>query len=208
MRRAVACLIVAAAALVAAWAPFERAERETRPAKIRPSPGRIVLTPADRRAAAPAGFLPGDAQSILEVDRRLRYGEFVWNEREVPAGPVAVAVDLRTQVISVFRAGHEIGTAVIVYGADGHDTPLGTLPVRSKVEDYRSRAYDAPMPFTLWLTEDGVAIHASDVRRGRATHGCIGVPPAFAAKLFAAVQVGDPVTVVRSPGPAARATTT
>jgi lipoprotein-anchoring transpeptidase ErfK/SrfK len=52
------------------------------------------------------------------------------------------------------------------------------------------------MPYTLRLTNDGVSIHASDVRYGAATHGCIGVPLAFAQRLFNAAHVGDEVTVV------------
>jgi lipoprotein-anchoring transpeptidase ErfK/SrfK len=52
------------------------------------------------------------------------------------------------------------------------------------------------MPYTLRLTNDGVSIHASDVRWGAATHGCIGVPLAFAQRLFEAATVGDEVSVV------------
>jgi lipoprotein-anchoring transpeptidase ErfK/SrfK len=53
------------------------------------------------------------------------------------------------------------------------------------------------MPFMLRLTADGVAIHGADVRRGAATHGCIGVPTDFARRLFGAVKLGDPVVIVR-----------
>ena len=52
------------------------------------------------------------------------------------------------------------------------------------------------MPFTLRLTEDGVAIHGSDVRWGRATHGCVGVPLQFAEKLFGEVNKGDQVLII------------
>ena len=48
------------------------------------------------------------------------------------------------------------------------------------------------------LTGDGVAIHGSNVREGAATHGCIGIPSAFAAKLFDVVRVGDPVMILPS----------
>jgi lipoprotein-anchoring transpeptidase ErfK/SrfK len=52
------------------------------------------------------------------------------------------------------------------------------------------------MPFTLRLTDDGVSIHASTVRWGAATHGCIGVPLPFAERLFAASKIGDEVVIV------------
>jgi lipoprotein-anchoring transpeptidase ErfK/SrfK len=62
------------------------------------------------------------------------------------------------------------------------------------------------MPYTLRLTADGVSIHGSNVRWGYATHGCVGVPTAFASKLFEAVSVGDDVLIVGgSPVKASRA---
>jgi lipoprotein-anchoring transpeptidase ErfK/SrfK len=54
------------------------------------------------------------------------------------------------------------------------------------------------MPFMLRLTDDGVAIHGSNVRQGYATHGCIGIPLDFARKLFAATHKGDIVAILRS----------
>jgi lipoprotein-anchoring transpeptidase ErfK/SrfK len=126
----------------------------------------------------------------------MRYGDFLWNDRNVPAGEVLVRVDLRAQTISVFRAGHEIGSAVILYGADSKPTPHGTFPILEKRAQHRSNLYDADMPYMLRLTYDGVAIHGSEVRRGAATHGCIGVPTAFARNLFEAVKRGDEVVIV------------
>ena len=49
--------------------------------------------------------------------------------------------------------------------------------------------YGAPMPYSLHLTDDGVSIHSSMVENGYASHGCIGTPDAFAAKLFAIAKV-------------------
>ena len=127
----------------------------------------------------------------------MSYGDYRWDEQGVPAGPVWIRVDLKSQIISIFRSGHEIGTAVILYGADGVPTPTGKFPILAKLKDHRSATYDAPMPYTLRLTGDGVSIHASNVRWGYATHGCIGVPADFAAKLFDAASVGDEVLIAR-----------
>lgn len=135
----------------------------------------------------------------------MEYGDFLWNETGVPPGPITLRVDLRTQLISIFRGGHEIGTAVVLYGADAKETPVGRFPILWKGKDHRSSLYDAPMPYTLRLTGDGVSIHGSDVRWGAATHGCIGVPTEFAAKLYEQVKVGDPVSITRSAKPTATA---
>ena len=76
-----------------------------------------------------------------------------------------------------------------------YPTPRGRFPILAKLKDHRSSLYDAEMPYTLRLTSDGVSIHGSNVRRGAATHGCIGVPKDFAARIFQSVQPGDLVFV-------------
>lgn len=161
-------------------------------------PGRIALSPAQVREAYAAGLIDRPIKTILDVRAPMTYGQFVWNDAGVSPGPAWIRVDLHAQLMSVFRSGHEIGTAVILYGADGLPTPTGRFPILAKLKDHRSVTYDnAPMPYTLRLTRDGVAIHGSNVRRGFATHGCIGIPKAFAAKLFGVVHVGDEVFIVR-----------
>lgn len=150
----------------------------------------------------PVFALPGGnertVRSILNIREPMKYGDFVWDDEGIPDGPLWVRADLDRQLISVFRGGHEIGTAVILYGADSKPTPAGAFPVLEKAADYHSRTYDAPMPFMLRLTADGVAIHGSEVRERAATHGCIGVPLEFARRLFGQMEVGDEVFVLKT----------
>lgn len=158
---------------------------------------RTFITEAQNFQARAEGLLDRDVKSVLNVPKPMRYGDYLWDEKNVPDGPIWVRVDLKRQLISVFRGGHEIGTAVILYGASEKETPAGVFPVLAKMRDHKSITYDnAPMPYTLRLTDDGVSIHGSDVRWGRATHGCIGVPLEFAHKLFDQVAKGDQVTIV------------
>ena len=164
--------------------------------KVAQHADRIAVPPAAIREALAAGSIDRPIMTILNVPRRMSYGDFIWDDRGIPAGPTWIRVDLRSQLVSVFRRGHEIGTAVILYGGDGVPTPTGKFPILAKLKDHRSATYDAPMPYTLRLTPDGVSIHASNVRWGYATHGCIGVPEGFAKKLFAAATVGDEVLIV------------
>jgi hypothetical protein len=160
---------------------------------------RTFLTRAESAEGAFRGLLPQGTQSILATGGRLAHGSWRWDEAGVPEGPITVRVDLERQLVSVFEGPHEIGTAVIVYGAEGKETPRGRLPILGKTRDYHSITYDAPMPFSLWLRADGVALHGSSVRMGRATNGCIGVPVEFAAKLFEVARKGDIVEVVSNP---------
>ena len=145
--------------------------------------------------------LPGGheetVRSALNIKGPMQFGSFIWDEERIPQkGAMWVRVDLEHQILSVFRGGHEIGSAVILYGTDGKPTPTGDFKVLQKAADYHSHAYDAAMPFMLRLTDDGVAIHGSNVREGYATHGCIGVPPDFAKRLFTVMAKGDPVFIV------------
>lgn len=135
-------------------------------------------------------------RSVLNVTKHMQFGDFVWNEDHIPQGRVWVRVDPDHQLISVFREGHEIGSAVILYGGDKNITPAGSFPILRKDRHYFSQAYQAPMPYALRLTNDGVAIHGSSVREGWATHGCIGVPLEFARLLFDAANKGDLVVVL------------
>ncbi len=133
---------------------------------------------------------------VLKIDGPFRHGDFLWNEEGAPKdGRVIITVDLKAQTLSVFRAGYEIGAAVILYGATDKPSPLGAFPISQKDADHISNLYDAPMPYMLRLTSDGVAIHGSDVQWGKATHGCIGVPTPFAKKLFGVTKLGDMVIV-------------
>ena len=56
---------------------------------------------------------------------------------------------------------------------------------------------NAPMPYSMFLTKDGVALHGSQVENGYASHGCIGLPNEFAAKVFAVAKKGDKVIITR-----------
>lgn len=174
-------------------------------ASEQPKPGETVyaagLAPASARPSAEtirhASAIADSfrVKRVLDVKGPLRHGDYHWDDKDVPQGPLVITVDLKAQTLSVFRNGYEIGVAVILYGATDKPTPLGVFPISEKDADHVSNLYDAPMPYMLRLTWDGVAIHGSDVKWGSATHGCIGVPTPFAEKLFGVAKLGDVVIV-------------
>jgi hypothetical protein len=178
-------LAVAVSALLWAGPSPAAAKRIWYPAS---SPQQLAFPDGSRRTV----------RSLLDTPHPMAFGDWVWDETGVPPGPIWVRVDIGAQLISVFRGEHEIGTAVILYGGNGKPTPVGAFHVLQKARDYHSITYDAPMPFMLRLTRDGVAIHASNVRPGWATHGCIGAPADFAQRLFAAAALGDTVLITNS----------
>ena len=132
---------------------------------------------------------------ILQIDEPFVHGYYKWDDEGVPDGELVVTVDLKAESISVFRAGYEIGAAVITFGDSRKPTPTGVFPISQKSKDHVSNIYGSPMPYMLRLTNDGVAIHASDVKWGWGTRGCIGVPMEFARRLFEQAKLGDRVIV-------------
>ena len=160
------------------------------------------LAKATSAQVKPAPAKPRDERfvikRILPITGPIRYGDWHWDEKGVPDGPLVVTVDLDARVLSVFRGGYEIGATAVLLGTTEKPTPLGVFPIKWKKADHYSSTYDgAPMPFTQNLTVDGVAIHGTKVEKGYASHGCVGVPNDFAKRLFAITQVGDKVYITR-----------
>ena len=161
-----------------------------------PAPAATVAA-APAPAPAPQPFM---IRRILPIEGPIKYGEWHWDESGAPAeGPIVITVDLEARVLSVFRDGYEIGATAVMLGTDEHPTPTGVFPILAKERHNVSEEYgNAPMPWTLRLTNDGVAIHGgAAVERGWASHGCIGTPNEFVSRLFAIARTGDRVIITR-----------
>ena len=164
-----------------------------------PASARQVVAAERNAAATPTP--PADERfvikRILPISGPIKYGEWHWDEADVPAGPIVVTVDLEARVISIFRGGHEIGAAAVLLGTQDKPTPTGVFPITQKRRHHVSSLYGAPMPFMQRLTDDGISLHATKVEWGYASHGCIGMPEQFAKKLFETTQIGDRVFITR-----------
>ena len=167
----------------------------------------LTAKPNDSRIVYPPGRYPiltlPDGQremvrSLLAIERPLHFGDYVWDDAGVPPGPVWVRVDLTLQTLSVFRAGHEIGSTLILFRRRRQAHAGGRLP------DPRTRR--TPSLDALRCRD---AVHAAPHARWRrdprqhcaaaaATHGCIGVPLQFARLLFAQARRGDRVAILNS----------
>ena len=171
--------------------PLNAARLSAPAAQPTPAPAPVRL------ASAPVRPSPFEVRGVLELDRSLNHGDYAWNDEGVADGPVWVLIDIGAQMLHVYRGGIEIGRSVILYGADDKPTPLGTFSITEKDADHISNIYDVPMPFMMRLTNDGVAIHGSNVEYGSATNGCVGVPDEFAELLFGVAKLGDRVLIVK-----------
>ena len=167
---------------VTAVAPASTPAKQPKPAAAPPSP---------------AANEPFVVKRILPIEGAIKYGQWHWDEKDVPPGPIVMTVDLEARVLSIFRGGYEIGAAAVLLGTEDKPTPLGVFPITQKDRNHVSNLYDAPMPYMMRLTNDGITLHGSKVEWGYASHGCVGMPEAFAAKVFAASKLGDRVFITR-----------
>jgi len=145
---------------------------------------------------------PAEVVDVAQAEA-LRPGQWVWTPEVSPRGPVMVYVDLSRQLVSVYRNGARIGMSTMASGREGYETPAGTYAVLERDIDHRSRKYhNAPMPYMLRLTWDGIALHGGRVGSRPASHGCIRLPMSFARQLYHVVPMGSTVVVVGAAGAA------
>ena len=83
----------------------------------------------------------------------------------------------------------------VVTGRPGKETEPGVFHVFRKHEDYTSKTYGSPMPYTMFFTEDGKAIHGTGWATLRSyvhayltesvgSQGCVGLTNEDAATMF------------------------
>ena len=104
-------------------------------------------------------------------------------------------VDLAGQRTWLQKDGNvEYGPITMSSGAQGWDTPRGTHKVTRKVKDEISREFhNAPMPYSVYFTNTGVAFHAGRV--DWLSHGCIHLNHDDAVTYFNSLKPGDVVFV-------------
>ena len=109
-----------------------------------------------------------------------------------PPPRLIITVNKVSQKMTVVLDGDELYKWPVSTGAPGYETPSGTFrPFRLEKEHFSKEWDDAPMPYSIFFTGDGHALHGSYHVKSlgrRASHGCVRILPANAAILFALVQ--------------------
>ncbi len=117
---------------------------------------------------------------------------FVLSATAAEAKAVVILINKVKQQMTVTVDGDEQFVWPVSTGARGYDTPSGTFhPFRMEKEHFSEEWDDAPMPHSMFFTGEGHAIHGSFHVKSlgrKASHGCVRLAPANAAKLFALVQ--------------------
>src|SRR3954469_5376290 len=107
-------------------------------------------------------------------------------------GAVQITIDKSAQQMTVEKDGRPLYHWPVSTGRAGFDTPSGKFKAFRMERDHFSKEWDdAPMPFSIFFTQKGHAIHGYlDTKNiGRpASHGCVRLTKANAEKLYALVQ--------------------
>ncbi|HEX5509956.1 MAG TPA: L,D-transpeptidase [Pseudolabrys sp.] len=104
---------------------------------------------------------------------------------------VLVQVDKATQQMTVTVDGQQRYVWPVSTGVADYDTPDGAFtPFRMEKDHFSKEWDDAPMPYSIFFTKQGHAIHGTNHSSiGRpASHGCVRLHVKDAAKLWALVK--------------------
>ncbi len=136
--------------------------------RTHPSAPEQTPPPQPAPAAFDRGSCPPSARSCVDLA-----GKRTWLQQggQVSYGPVPIAI-----------------------GRLGQETPRGTHYVTRKVRDEVSYEFNnAPMPYSVYFTNNGHAFHEGDLGTGSA--GCIRLNHADAVTYFNTLQIGDMVHI-------------
>jgi len=114
-----------------------------------------------------------------------------------PCGAAAAAcISLSRQQAWLLTGGQvTYGPTPITSGMPGHPTPSGLFRVQWKDRNHRSSQFhNAPMPYSVFFTNTGIAFHEGSL--SRASHGCVHLGHNAAATFFDRLSVGQVVQVV------------
>ena len=104
---------------------------------------------------------------------------------------ILIKIDLDSQRLSATKASGEMVVWKISSGRSGYETPIGHFSVMRMEKDHHSDEYDqAPMPYALFFSPRGLAIHGTfEKGLGRpASHGCVRLAVPHAQQLFSWVE--------------------
>jgi lipoprotein-anchoring transpeptidase ErfK/SrfK len=111
-------------------------------------------------------------------------------------------IDQLKQVGAAYEDGKKVKEFPVITGDDETTTEPGIYLVRVKQEDYYSRKYQTPMPYSIFFNyKERAAIHGGEVpppqkKRGLATHGCVHVQQPYIKWLYDWTEVGKTLVVI------------
>jgi lipoprotein-anchoring transpeptidase ErfK/SrfK len=127
--------------------------------------------------------------STLAADIFQEYEKVIW-------------INQLKQVGAAYERGKKVLEFPVITGDDETTTDPGIYLVRVKEEDYYSRKYQTPMPYSIFFDyQERKAIHEGQVpppqkRIGLATHGCVHVEQPYIKRLYEWTEAGRTLVVI------------
>jgi lipoprotein-anchoring transpeptidase ErfK/SrfK len=122
-------------------------------------------------------FVPVSVLSAGAFDVFKEYEKVIW-------------INQPKQVGIAYEGGKKLFEFPVVTGDEETTTNPGIYIIKLKDDNYYSRKYDTPMPYSMFFDLKGMkAIHEGEVpppeiKKGLATHGCIHVEPPYIVRLY------------------------
>ena len=105
---------------------------------------------------------------------------------------VMIIIDKSAQKMTVTVNGEDRYTWPVSTGRDGYDSPSGDhQPLRMEKDHFSREWDDAPMPYSIFFTKIGHAIHGTNEQRNLGypvSHGCVRLSVKNAAALWELVK--------------------
>ena len=124
------------------------------------------------------------------------------------AGPrKVILVNVEQQVLYAVDDYKIIYEFDVITGQPGKETTTGKFKVTRKIKDYTSKKYKAEMPYTMFFSKDGKAIHGTKwatlrsylhayVTESVGSMGCVGLTEDDARMLFEWAPVGTTIAIL------------
>ena len=118
-----------------------------------------------------------------------------------------IHVDIEQQILIAFENGNEVYKFDVVTGKDGKETTAGRYSIFRKEKKYTSKTYGSEMPYTMFFSSDGKAIHGTQMSSLRSylhayltesvgSKGCVGLTDDDAKALFEWAPLGTPIVII------------
>jgi lipoprotein-anchoring transpeptidase ErfK/SrfK len=177
-------------AVLSSGSAIDTAEGVSRSSQSGPPTVREV-DPGAPLPTAPVSGVPGEIPAVSQPAAPLGHDAVVETPAPIPTR-VLITVDKAAQRMRVIVDGKLRHSWAVSTGRAHYETPTGTFRPLHLAKKHYSKEWDgAPMPHSIFFTDRGHAIHASNATRSlgrRASHGCVRLAPATAAALFALVR--------------------
>ena len=126
----------------------------------------------------------------------LRPGDHRWVDNVPATGDAKVVIDLKTQLLYVYRDERLVGVSTISSGKKGKETQLGYWSVLPRsARDLAANMTMRRCPSCRCTTPRAWPSTGGALPGYPASHGCVRLPVKFAERLFTMTRVGTKVVI-------------